>query len=382
MKPIIKNVANRPAYVLRNANVELSVTRDGAHMAPVNFYRDTAKPVQPYLISAWQYEKNVKCSHLVEELLRGDFFCLPFGGGSHGGKDYILHGESAVKPWTFECLDRVDQTTAMTLSMKTGLPKGHITHTLGLVDGQNVIYSRHLLEGFSGRFPMGHHATLAMPDEEGTVVIATSPKAFSMTYPIPPGDPAAGEYYSLAVGKIFKDLRRVPTIFQNPAFVDSSAYPRPRGYVDLVSMFSRPGKEPAWTTATFTKEGFLWFSLKDASVLPTTMLWSENHGRHFSPWSGRNNCLGIEDVAGFHALGMGPSLASNAATKAGIDTCLTLTPDKPTSVNYIQGAAKVPAGFDRVKKVVFGKNTVTFHGSNGKKVTVPVNHEFVWTGAV
>ena len=85
MKPIIKNVANRPAYILRNANVELAVTRDGAHMAPVNFYRDTGKPVQPYLVSAWQGEKPFpKCQHKVEELLRGDFFCLPFGGGSLG----------------------------------------------------------------------------------------------------------------------------------------------------------------------------------------------------------------------------------------------------------------------------------------------------------
>ena len=382
MKPIIKNVANRPAYILRNANVELAVTREGAHMAPVNFYRDTDKPVQPYLVSAWQYEKNVPVSDPVVGLLRGDLFCLPFGGGSHGGKDYILHGETAVKPWTFEAIDRVGETTALTLTMDIGLPKGRVTKTLAVVDGQNVVYSRHLLEGFSGRFPLGHHATLAMPDQEGSVKIDTSPKAFGLTYPIPAGDPALGEYYSLAVGKPFKDLRRVPTIFQRPAFTDSSAYPRWRGYVDLVAMFNRPSRTPAWTTATFTNEGFLWFSLKDASVLPTVMLWSENHGRHNSPWNGRNNCLGIEDLVGFLALGIGPSLAPNVVSKAGIPTCMTLSPKKSAAVNYIQGVAKVPAGFDRVKKATFGDNTVTFHGSGGKKVTVPVNHEFVWSGTV
>ena len=162
--------------------------------------------------------------------------------------------------------------------MKCGLPKGRVTKTLSIVEGHNVVYSQHLLEGFSGKFPLGHHATLAMPDREGTVKIASSPRALGMTYPIAPGNPAEGAYYSLAVGRTFKDPSRVPTIFAAPATADCSAFPRWRGYCDIVGTFSRP-PAAAWTTATFTREGFLWFTLKDPAVLPATIFWSENHGR-------------------------------------------------------------------------------------------------------
>lgn len=380
MKPTIRTVANRPAYILNNDSVELAMTRDGAHMAPVNFYRNTASPVQPYHVSAWQYEKTTPCGNRVEELLRGDFFCMPFGGGSYRGVKYIQHGETSCMPWNFESLGRTGDATTMTLSMKVGTPRGRVTKSVTLVDGQNVVYSQHLLEGFSGKFPLGHHATLAMPDEEGTVKIATSPKALGMTYPVAPGNPAEGAYYSLAVGRTFKDLSRVPTIFASPAFADASAYPRWRGYCDILGMFSRPAATPAWTAATFTKQNFVWFSLKDPAVLPALIFWSENRGRHMSPWNGRNNCLGVEDMVGLLATGIGASAAPNIVSKMGIPTCATLTPKRPTAVNYIQGLTKVPAGFDRVKSLDFGKNCVTLTGTSGKKVTVPVNHRFVWSG--
>ena len=60
-------------------------------------------------------------------------------------------------------------------------------------------------------------------------------------------------------------------------------------------------------------EGFLWFSLKDPAVLPMTMLWMENHGRHFPPWNGRNCCLGLEDLCGYFAGGYAPSVRAKAA---------------------------------------------------------------------
>jgi hypothetical protein len=383
MKPQMKNVVNQQAFILRSSDIELAVSRMGGHMAPVTFYRGTKGPVQPYHVSPWQSEK-LKIDNKVVGLLRGDFFCLPFGpGGVRAGKDYLPHGEPSCEAWSPVAFDRAGGKTSLTLAIKCKLPAGKITHTLALLDGQNVVYSRHVLEGFSGRFPLGHHATLAMPDEPHTVNVAANPFSLAMTYPVASGDPAIGEYYSLPVGQKFKDLSRVPTIWKDPATVDFSSFPQPRGFVDIVGLFAKSrDRSPGWTTATFVNQGFVWFALKDLAVQPCLTIWAENHGRHTAPWSGRNNCLGLEDVVGYLATGMGPSLAPNAVNRAGIPTAATLSPAQPTAVNYIQGVVKVPRGFDRVAWVEFGRQSVTFVAASGKKATAPVNHEFVFSGNI
>ena len=52
---------------------------------------------------------------------------------------------------------------------------GKMTKEVSLIEGQNVVYSRDVIEGFARPPPLGHHATLAMPEKEGVVQIATSP---------------------------------------------------------------------------------------------------------------------------------------------------------------------------------------------------------------
>ena len=381
-KPVTKTVANQPSWVLRNDQVEMAVTVKGGHMAPVTFYRKSDLPVQPYFISPWQYEKGPKVEPKILSMLRGDFFCLPFGGGKHGGVEYPAHGQPAGEAWKLRSLDSAAGKTQLTLTMDCTIPKGRVTKTLALVDGQNVVYSQHLCEGFSGRFPLGHHATLAMPDEQRAVEVSTSPTVLGLTYPSAPGNPGEGEYFALRVGQKFKDLRKVPTIWKDYPVDDCSTYPRLKGFCDILGVFSKPVAKAAWTAAVFTNENFMWFSLKDPSVLPCLTIWTENHGRWTFPWNGRTNCLGLEDVAAYLATGMGASLSDNAANQAGIPTAIELSPKTPTAVNYIQGVVKVPTGFTRVAKVQFAPGSVTFVATSGKKVTTPVNHEFLFTGAL
>ena len=49
-------------------------------------------------------------------------------------------------------------------------------------------------------------------------------------------------------------------------------------------------------------------------------------------------------------------------------------------MNYIQGVARVPAGFDRVATIEFGTGEMTLVSPDGKRITVPVNHQFANTG--
>ncbi|MGV3723458.1 MAG: hypothetical protein ACO1SX_21390, partial [Actinomycetota bacterium] len=228
---------------------------------------------------------------------------------------------------------------------------------------------------------LGHHATLAVPEEEGALQVSTSRFRFGMTAPGVFSDPKNREYQSFASGKRFKDLRRVPLAWKEPSTGDASSFPQRQGYTDLLAVFHKPdGDTPAWTAAVNSKAGYLWFSLKDAAVLPSTVFWMANRGRHGSPWNGRNRCLGLEDVCAYFADGLAPSLQPNELTKAGIPTAVDLSSKRPTVINYIQGAVKIPSGFDRVKSAKFGPNSVTFKSNSGKEVTAPVNHQFLKSG--
>jgi hypothetical protein len=266
------------------------------------------------------------------------------------------------------------------LTIETKVRKGRVTKELSLVDGQNVVYSRDTIEGFAGPTPLGHHATLAMPEKEGAVRIATSPFRLGMTCPSLFGDPREREYQSLLPGARWTDLTKVPLWQKEAPDADLTRLPARRGYCDLVQIISEPWeklKGPAWTTATHAEAGYVWFSLKDPEVLRSTVFWIENHGRHGHPWNGRNNCLGLEDVTSYFADGLAASTRENVLTREGVKTVVDLKAGQPFVVNYIQGVVRVPPAFDVVKTVEFAPGEVTFVSASGQRVTAPVKHEFL-----
>ncbi len=74
-----ETVASQLCWMFQNDTVRLAVTQTGAHMAPVIFGLDSDRTIQPYYVSPWQNE-GLKLDPPVLISLRGDFFCLPFGG--------------------------------------------------------------------------------------------------------------------------------------------------------------------------------------------------------------------------------------------------------------------------------------------------------------
>lgn len=384
-KTKVTTIQSQPSFVISTKQVELAVTKAGAHMAPVTFFRDTAKPVQPYYVSPWQSEKASKMPAPVLKMLRGDFFCMPFGGNSAevAGEKHPPHGEIVAEPWKVVGSKKTADVTTLTLAIDTKVRKGKVTKALSLVDGQNVVYSQHTIDGFTGKVPLGHHANLPMPEKEGAVRIATSAFTFGMTCPGVFSDPKNREYQALLPGAKWTDLTKVPVIWKDAPDADLTRMPGRYGYADLVQLVNEPWektKGPAWTTATIADGGYVWFALKDPAVLNSTIFWIENHGRHGHPWNGRNNCLGIEDVTAYFAEGLAASGGENLLTKEGVGTAIELKADKPTVVNYIQGVVKIPEGFENVKTLEFAPGEVTFVSTTDKRVTAPVRHEFLKTG--
>ncbi|GDY20094.1 hypothetical protein LBMAG56_14390 [Verrucomicrobiota bacterium] len=375
----------QPCFVVATKQVEVAVTQTGGHMAPVTFFRDSAAPVRPYYVSPWQDEPPAKMPVPVLVPLRGDFFCLPFGGNSEevAGEKHPPHGETAGEAWRLVGTKTAADVTTLTLGLETKVRTGRVTKELSLVAGQNVVYSRHVIEGFAGRVPLGHHATLAMPEADGAVRIATSAFRFGMTCPSLFSDPKQREYQALLPGAKWSDLAKVPAAWKGAPDADLTRLPGRYGHADLIQLANESWEKtggPAWTTATFADAGYVWFALKDPAVLRTTVFWMENRGRHGHPWNGRNNCLGLEDVTAFFADGLAASTRENLLTKEGVDTALTLRADQPTAVNYIQGVVKIPAGFENVQSLEFAPGAVTFISTTGQRVTAPVRHEFLKTG--
>jgi hypothetical protein len=380
-----RSVHSQPSAILATKDVEVAVTTRGGHMAPVTFFRSSDRPVQPYYVSPWQDEAPLPMPAPVLVTLRGDFFCMPFGGNSAevAGEKHPPHGEIVGELWEVVGTKQAGDVSTLTMEIDTKVRKGRVIKELSLVDGQNAVYSRHTIEGFAGRAPLGHHATLAMPEKEGAVRIATSPIRFGMTCPGVFSDPKQREYQALLPGAKWTDLAKVPVAWKGAADADLTRLPGRYGYADLVQLVNESSEKtggPAWTTATFSADGYLWFALKDPAVLTTTVFWMENHGRHGHPWNGRNNCLGLEDVTAFFADGLAASVSDNLLSKEGIATAVTLTADKPTTVNYIQGVVRIPEGFENVKTLEFAPGEVTFVSTTGQRVTAPVRHEFLAIG--
>ena len=384
-EPNTRTIHSQPSFVVSTPQVELAVTELGGHMAPVTFFRSSAKPVRPYHVSPWQDEKPSAMPAPVLNALRGDFFCMPFGGNSDSlaGEKHPPHGEIVGEKWKYVGTTKSADVTTLTLSIETRVRRGEVTKELSLVADQNVVYSKHIINGFTGNVPLGHHATLAMPDKEGSVRLASSAFRLGMTYPGIFSDPKQREYQSLLPGARWTTLAKVPVAWKGEPDADLTRLPARQGHADLVQVVNEPWEKtngPAWMTATFTDAGYLWFSLKDADVLNSTVFWIENRGRHGHPWNGRNNCLGLEDVTSFFADGLKASTSDNILNKEGVATSVKLEGTKPTIVYYIQGVVKIPDGFEMVKSLEFAPGEVNFVSTTGKRVTTKVRHSFLRTG--
>lgn len=365
----------KPCYTLESSHVSASFTVDGGQMAPVSFLLPGSNaPVEPYHISPWQ-EDGTEVHEPVLKPLRGDFFCMPFGG--EGDEYPNSHGETASGRW--ECAESFtkDGITSVFLNMKTAVRPGSVTKQIYLMEGQTAVYTRHVITGNSGKISMGHHATLGV--HNGPLVIRTGNTAFGLTLPYEEGKNVHnGLYRALAPGAWFSSPRKVPSVWKDSDTVDCTIFPVREGFMDLIQLVSYEGAELGWTAAVCREGGYLWYSLKDPRVLPSTLYWMENKGRYNPPWNGRNSCIGLEDVCSFFSASLKNSTEENMLSEKGVRTYHTLTSEHPFAVSYIQGTAPLPADFDAAASVTVHDQQVVFTAESGSSTAVDVDTAFLY----
>jgi hypothetical protein len=340
-------IQGQESWTRTTGAVSAAITVTGGMVGPVTFTLPDGRSVEPYYVNPWHADDPDVIAALEPPVLgplRGDFFCLPFGGNNAvGQEDHLPHGEASCETWRI----RQDQGEAwesrIILEREYWACPGKVVRELTFGTDSPWILSSHTLTGFYGAYPLGMHATLRGGDNRGTWTIQTAPFDFGLTDPEFAAPYASGEYSALAPGEFFHDLARVPTRWKTPGWTDCTVFPDRKGFVDIAAIFRKadpnaaPAKRLAWTVAVNNEEGYLWYSIKDAAVLPQTVFWMENGGRHGAPWSGRNSCIGIEETCGFLASGRTASVGGNAVNRRGVPTAVQLSSQDPAVIRTLQG---------------------------------------------
>lgn len=349
--PTLRNVLGQPSWRIASDRVEAFVTQAGGMIGPVTFDR-AGRKIQPLSVAPWHGEKLDPAVPTMLRALRGDFFCMPFGGNAtpYKGETHPPHGEVANHKWTKPALLRADDRLTFECSIKTRARPTEVTKNITLRTGHDFVYQAHFIEGGSGKMAYGHHPMLAFPDRPGSGVVSTSPIAYGRVAPGAFENPAEGGYQALKPGAEFDALEHVPALDGGDA--DVSRYPARDGYEDLVMMVADPSLTLGWTAVAFPKERYAWFALKNPAKLPNLVLWLSNGGRHYAPWNGRHRrVMGVEDTLSYFHLGLAESAKKNPLTEMGYPTAATLNARKPTVIKYGFGVAALPAGFDRVARL-------------------------------
>ena len=353
------------------------MTERGGHLGPVTF-QCGGRRIQPYSVAPWAEEKVDPSLPSILKVLRGDFFCLPFGGNARSfhHEEHPVHGETANAKWSFESLEEREGRTCLHLSLKTKVRRGRVDKRIFIEDGHSVVYCQHQLSGFAGPMNLGHHAMLKFPAEPGSGRISTSPFVVGQVCPETFERPEKGGRSALKIGAEFLTLERVPLAAGN--YTDLTSYPARPGFEDLVMLVSDADVPFAWTTVTFPKERYVWFALKNQRILRETIFWISNGGRSYEPWNGRHSCvMGIEDVTSYFHFGLAESARKNPISDRGFPTHVDLDPVHPLVVPYIMGVEAIPDGFDRVTGVEGTDDGVVFRSASGKTVPAAVELDFL-----
>ncbi len=381
----LQTIYGQPSFTLQISSVSLALTRTGGHLAPVEFKGAAGdQPViQPYSIAPWWNEEVDADLPPILKVLRGDFFCMPFGGNDTQFREekHPVHGEVANNEWTQPQWTEGRQGAALQVSMETKVRPGKVRKSIALVEGQEVVYCQDRIENMEGPMCFGHHPCIKFPDAPGSGLISFSPFVHGQVFPEPVETEATQGRSSLKPGACFTSLDQVPKV--DGSLTDLGRYPDRKGYEDIAMIITDPRLKVGWTAVSFPNEGYVWFALKDPKVLAGTVMWISNGGRDSAPWNGRHfSVMGLEDVTSYFHPGLAESAGDNPFREKGIATTVELKKDQPIAVNYIMGIARVPKGFGKVQDLQAGESGIVLTDQSHTEVRVPVQTDFLSTGDV
>ncbi len=300
----------------------------------------------------------------VERRLSGDFLCAPFGGAGAG---VPIHGWPANSPWAVTDHSRTDAGASATLVLERDVQGAWVEKTLRLCHDMPMLYQTHSIIGGSDGLSVGHHPMVHMAAGGW---LSFSPKRVALT-PDAPLEPGRGwlRYPAQSV-----NLSAFPGA-AGP--VDLHRYPEAAGHEDFITLVEAHDSPLGWTVVIRQAEDDLVIVLKDPAVLPVTMLWFSNGGRDYAPWNGRHTgVLGVEDGCASGAGGIDAARGPNPVSALGVPTVLPLAPGKTHTLRHVIGAARRPAGWQRIASVGVGQGELVLTEANGQTLRLPFDDAF------
>ena len=363
----MKQVHGASTLTLASDPVTLDVALTGG-MSTAEF-RNAGGLFAPYSLSPWQPGDVPPELPGLLRVLRGEFFCLPFGPQKEGPP----HGAGANLDWTVAHHDE----SRLELRLDAGDTGASIRKTYTLRRGQPAIYYDYRISGLDGDWNFGTHPVLdASRLADGAARVSVSPFRWASVYPGWFSDPVAGERQALQPGAVFEDLREVPLAAGGST--DLTRWPSRPGHDDLVMMVNEPASasQPfAWSAVVM--DGHAWICLKNPADFPATLFWMSNGGRDGEPWHGRHlGRIGIEEVCSHFCDGVDVS-RENRLAGLGIPTTRRFRSSETTRLGIVHLAASVPAGFGRVVEVApAGRDQVRITDEHGAEIRAAADWTF------
>jgi hypothetical protein len=352
-------------YPLKSDDVSLDVTETGGQLSDVTFTLKGRK-VAPMHTAPWADEALPADVPDMLRVLRGDFFCAPFGASDVLGG--AVHGLSAGGMWRLQRADGMSLDAVLDGNIMGARLEKHIE----LRPGQAVIYQRHTFVGGEGRVPIGHHAMLVAKTQ---LFLGFAPFIWAGTPPEAIETPPTGRT-RLAYPQEMKDLARAGLAAGGTT--DLTRYPTLDNDEELWTLVADAKRPFVWTAATSPDEGWVWFSLRDPRLLPETIVWMSNGGRSYAPWSDRHRrVIGLEDVCSYFHLGHAKSIADNPISRMGAPTAISLKPGVSFAIPYAFGLAPAPRDFGAVTDIRPAEGGVTIADGAGRETFAACDLDFV-----
>lgn len=358
-------------HIIKNSNVEVGVSEECGHLFPIRFF--TAENIiEPMHIAPWENENLDPSLPPMLKMLRGDFFCAPFGDSDLLKEESRSHGSSANDSW-----EQIELTkTSMKFKLSQTIMGADLFKGISIREDESVVYQKHTFMGGEGKIPIGHHAMLKVKNK---CYISFSDFIFAGTPPMPiESDPQKGRSI-LKYPQRFTDLSLIKLYDDNST--DASVYPFYQGHEDLYMVISRKDIHFGWSALSCPNEGWLWFSIKNTNILPNTVIWLSNGGRYYPPFSSRHtNVIGIEETASYFHLGHKASIEANEISNLGFKTYIELIQNKEFEIPYLFGVAQVPSSFGKVKSITEADGGILIADYKGNTVFTKVNINFIKGG--
>lgn len=315
------------------------MTLRGNHISPVIFHLPNGD-VSPYSIAPWEPEENQNMDPLLD-ILRGDFWCLPFGDSPVGPS----HGQTASAQWE---LVNVDDSSAHLRLQATDI-NARVDKIVSLRSQQSALFQEFIITGLNGQFSYGTHPILDLSTfPVGTARISSGSLRWASVVPGVFSDPDSGETQILDPGVNFVDLAEVPMI--NGQSLDLSRYPTAEPHEDLV-MITQQGDEQKLGWTAVSVPGYTWIALKNIQDFPSTLLWISNGGRTQAPWQGRHvGRIGVEDVCSYFHRGLVESRKDLLADLS-VSTTRMFRRSETTALRSLQFVLETPKNFGLIRSM-------------------------------